>query len=91
MTADADHDRLARIDARRAPDANKAMPDRTLVDEALNQLNLLQRQVIRRAYYLGLTTREIAADLNVTEPVVKTQLHYGLHTLRLTLNDPTLR
>ena len=65
--------------------------DRVQVNEALNQLHPSHREVIRKAYYLGWTTGQIAADLNVTEPLVKSQLHYALHTLRLSLIDPTLR
>ena len=91
MTADADADRLARIDAIRADEVDTKLFDRVLVNEALNQLHPSHREVIRKAYYLGWTTGQIAADLNVTEPLVKSQLHYALHTLRLSLIDPTLR
>ena len=91
MTADADADRFARIDAIRADEVDTKLFDRVLVNEALNQLHPSHREVIRKAYYLGWTTGQIAADLNVTEPLVKSQLHYALHTLRLSLIDPTLR
>ena len=91
MTADADADRFARIDGFRADEVDTKLFDRILVNEALNQLHPSHREVIRKAYYLGCTTGQIAADLNVTEPLVKSQLHYALHTLRLSLIDPTLR
>ncbi|HYY00763.1 MAG TPA: sigma factor-like helix-turn-helix DNA-binding protein [Mycobacterium sp.] len=65
--------------------------DRALVSEAFNQLHPLHREVLRKAYCLGWTTGHIAADLNVTEPVVKSRLHYALRTLRFTLIDPTPR
>jgi DNA-directed RNA polymerase specialized sigma24 family protein len=88
VTADTDGDRFARIDASRAEVAHELF-DRVLVSEALNQLHPSHREVIRKAYYLRWTTGQIAADLNVAEPVVKSRLHYALHTLRLTLIDLT--
>jgi DNA-directed RNA polymerase specialized sigma24 family protein len=60
--------------------------DRALVSEAFNQLHPLHREVLRKANRLGWTTGQIAADLNTTEPVVKSRLHYALHTLALTLD-----
>jgi RNA polymerase sigma-70 factor (ECF subfamily) len=54
-------------------------------------LQPLHREVIRKAQHLGWTTDQIAADLNIDEPVVKSQLHYALHTLRHLLIDPPLR
>jgi DNA-directed RNA polymerase specialized sigma24 family protein len=59
--------------------------------EAWNQLQPWHRELIRKAHYLGWTTRQIAADLNVTEHLVKSELHYALHSIRLSLTDPTLR
>jgi RNA polymerase sigma-70 factor (ECF subfamily) len=44
--------------------------------------------VIRKAYYLGWTTCEIAADLNVTEPVAMSRLHYAVRALRVGLKPP---
>ncbi|MDT5238700.1 MAG: polymerase sigma-70 factor, subfamily [Mycobacterium sp.] len=91
MTADCGDDRHAHIDASRAHEANKKPVDRELVSEALNRLQPLHREVIRKAQHLGWTTDQIAADLNIDEPVVKSQLHYALHTLRHLLIDPPLR
>ena len=65
--------------------------DPELLGEAWNQLQPWHRELIRKAHYLGWTTRQIAADLNVAEPIVKSQLHYALHTMRLSLADLTLR
>jgi RNA polymerase sigma-70 factor (ECF subfamily) len=64
--------------------------DPELLSEAWNQLQPSHRELIRKAH-LGWTTGEIAADLNVTEPLVKSQLHYALHAMRLSLADLTLR
>jgi DNA-directed RNA polymerase specialized sigma24 family protein len=61
---------------------------RALVSEALNRLQPLDREVIRRAQHLGWTTDRIAADLHIAEPAVKSQLHSALHTLRQLLADP---
>jgi len=70
--------------------ANKLF-DPELLGEAWNQLHPWHRELIRKAHYLGWTTGQIAADLNVTEPLVKSQLHYALHAMRLSLTDLTLR
>jgi RNA polymerase sigma-70 factor, ECF subfamily len=67
------------------------LSDPELLSEAWNQLHPWHRELIRKAHYLGLTTGQIAADLNVTEAIVKSQLHDALHTMRLTLTDLTLR
>ena len=91
MTADADAVRLARIDSSLADKMDRKPFDRALVSEAFNQLHPLHREVLRKAYCLGWTTGQIAADLNVTEAVVKSRLHYALRSLRFTLIDPTPR
>jgi DNA-directed RNA polymerase specialized sigma24 family protein len=65
--------------------------DPELLGEAWTQLQPWHRELIRKAHYLGWTTRQIAADLNVTEPIVKSELHYALHSIRLNVTDPTLR
>jgi DNA-directed RNA polymerase specialized sigma24 family protein len=65
--------------------------DPELLSEAWNQLHSSHRELIRKAHHLGWTTGEIATDLNVTEPLVKSQLHDALHAMRLSLTDLTLR
>jgi RNA polymerase sigma-70 factor, ECF subfamily len=65
--------------------------DPELLSEAWNQLHPLHRELIRKAHHLGWTTGEIAADLNVAEPLVKSQLHDALHAMRLSLTDPSPR
>jgi DNA-directed RNA polymerase specialized sigma24 family protein len=91
MTACADDHQLGRIYAYRADRTNEKLFDRMLVSAAFNQLQPLHREVIRRAYCLGWTTNQIAADLNITESASKSLLHCAFHTLRLILTDPTLR
>ena len=87
MTADTDADRFAGINAFPADE----LDDRVLVTEAWKQLHPSHREVLRKAHHLGWTTGQIASDLNVTERLVKCQLHDALHTLRLIVNDPALR
>ena len=65
--------------------------DPELLSEAWNQLHPCHRELIRKAHHLGWTTGQIAADLNVAESLVKSQLHYALHAMRLSLTDLTLR
>ena len=61
--------------------------DRQPIREALNQLHPVHRELICKAYYLRLTTAQIADDLKITETVVKSRLHYALHALRLNLKS----
>jgi DNA-directed RNA polymerase specialized sigma24 family protein len=90
MTTGAEAGRPRRIDASRAD--QMATPfDRKLVSEAMKQLSPSQRALIREAHYLGRTTGHIAADLNVTDAVVKRELHTALDTLRRTLMAMTER
>lgn len=91
MTADGNDDRLARVNASRADDVRANAPDRSVVSQALNRLQPLHREVITRAYYMGWTTDQIAADLSIADSAVKAALHSALHTVRHMLGDPTLR
>jgi RNA polymerase sigma-70 factor, ECF subfamily len=43
--------------------------------------------VIKRSYYQGWTTAQIAADLDIAEGTVKSRLHYAVRALRLTLQE----
>lgn len=63
--------------------------NRLLVGDALAHLRAEHRAVISRSYYQGLTTAQIAAELGVTESVVKSRLHHALHALRESLQTPT--
>jgi RNA polymerase sigma-70 factor (ECF subfamily) len=66
-----------------APADNAASrPDRAAVLSALRSLEPLHRDLIRRAHFGGRTTQEIAADLDLPEPVVKCELHRTLHIMR---------
>jgi DNA-directed RNA polymerase specialized sigma24 family protein len=52
----------------------------------MRELPFEYRAVIYRAYYRRWTTERIADDLKITEAIVKSRLHDGLHTLRLTFH-----
>jgi RNA polymerase sigma-70 factor (ECF subfamily) len=68
-------------------DEVNAALDRLLLGDALAQLSVEHRAVIRRSYYLGWTTAQIAADLQIPEGTVKSRLHYAVRVLRLTLQE----
>jgi RNA polymerase sigma-70 factor (ECF subfamily) len=70
-----------------SPDEVNAALDRMLVGDALAQLSPDHRAVIRRSYYLGWTTRQIADDLGIAEGTVKSRLHYAVRALRLALQE----
>jgi RNA polymerase sigma-70 factor, ECF subfamily len=70
-----------------APDEVNAALDRLLLGDALAQLSPEHRAVIRRSYYLGWTTAQIAEDLQIAEGTVKSRLHYAVRALRLTLQE----
>jgi RNA polymerase sigma-70 factor, ECF subfamily len=72
---------------RAGPDEVEAALDRMLLGEAMGQLSEDHRAVIRRAYYQGWTTAQIAADLQIAEGTVKSRLHYGVRALRLKLQE----
>jgi RNA polymerase sigma-70 factor (ECF subfamily) len=69
------------------PDEVTAVLDRLLVSEALAQLSAAQRAVIRRSYFLGWTTAQIAEDLQIPEGTVKSRQHTALRALRLKLQE----
>ena len=69
------------------PDEVNSARDRMLIGAAMAQLSAEHRAVVRRAYYLGWTTAQIAEDLQIAEGTVKSRLHYALRALRLALPD----
>jgi RNA polymerase sigma-70 factor, ECF subfamily len=69
------------------PDEVGAALDRLLIGDVLTQLSPEHRAVIRRSYYLGWTTAQIAEDLHIAEGTVKSRMHYALRALRLTLQE----
>jgi RNA polymerase sigma-70 factor (ECF subfamily) len=69
------------------PDEVNSALDRMLIGDAMAQLSAEHRAVIRRSYYLGWTTAQIAKDLQIAEGTVKSRLHYALRALRLALQE----
>jgi len=70
-----------------SPDEVNSALDRMLIGEALAQLSPDHRAVVRRSYYLGWTTTQIADDLGIAEGTVKSRLHYAVRAMRLTLQE----
>lgn len=69
------------------PDEVNAALDKLLLGDAMAQLSAEHRAVIRRSYYLGRTTAQIAAELQIAEGTVKSRLHYAVRALRLALQE----
>ena len=61
--------------------------DRLRIGEALAQLSAVDRDVLRRSYYQGWTTAQIAHDLHIPEGTVKMKLHYALRALQRRLQE----
>lgn len=61
--------------------------DGWLMAEALARLTADHRAVIVRAYYRGLSTHQIAAELAIPEGTVKSRMHYGMRALRAALRQ----
>jgi RNA polymerase sigma-70 factor, ECF subfamily len=69
------------------PDEVDAAMDRLLIGDALARLTPEHREVVRRSYFQGCTTAQIAADLGIADGTVKSRLHYALRALRLALSE----
>src|ERR1700726_2387984 len=62
-----------------SPDEVNSALDRLLIGDALAQLSPHPRAVVRRLYYLGWTTTQIADDLGIAEGTVKSRLRSEEH------------
>ncbi len=71
---------------RACPDEVNSALDRMLLSSALAQLSADHRTVIRRSYYDGWTTAQIASDLQIPEGTVRSRLHYAVQALRLAMH-----
>ncbi|MDT5367317.1 MAG: polymerase sigma-70 factor, subfamily [Mycobacterium sp.] len=69
------------------PDRVNETLDRMLIADAMAQLSAEHRAVVRRSYYQGWTTAQIATDLDIAEGTVKSRLHYALRAMRLTMQE----
>jgi RNA polymerase sigma-70 factor, ECF subfamily len=78
---------LEQVADRAGPDEVDSALDRLLLGTALSQLSEEHRAVVRRSYYQGWTTAQIANDLQIAEGTVKSRLHYAVRALRLNLQE----
>lgn len=78
---------MERVADRPGPDDVDSALDRLLLSSALSQLSDDHLAVVRRAYYQGWSTSQIAADLEIPEGTVKSRLHYAVRALRLNLQE----
>lgn len=69
------------------PDEINSALDRMLLNDAMARLSAAHRAVIRRSYYDGWTTAQIAAELGIAEGTVRSRLHYAVRALRLALQE----
>jgi hypothetical protein len=76
-------DAVRRLHSGSSPGTDQQL--RSLIADAMRQLPFEHRAVIYRAHYLRWTTSRIADDLSISEAAVKSRLHDGVRTLRLTL------
>jgi RNA polymerase sigma-70 factor, ECF subfamily len=70
-----------------SPDAIGPAFDKWILSDALQSLSPDHRNAIVRAYYLGQTVADIAAQEQVPEGTVKSRLHYALRALRIALQE----
>ncbi len=79
-------DTAGTVEGATSDEVNAAL-DRLLIGDAMAELSAEHRAVIRRSYYLGWSTSQIAKDLGIAEGTVKSRLHYAVRALRLTLQE----
>jgi RNA polymerase sigma-70 factor (ECF subfamily) len=70
-----------------APDQYEQALDAWLIADAMTTLSEEHREVILRAYYRGLSTPQIAAELKIPDGAVKSRMHYGMRALRAALSE----
>src|ERR1700754_232 len=70
-----------------SPDAIGPAFDKWILSDALLSLSPDHRNAIVRAYYLGQTVADIAAQEQIPEGTVKSRLHYALRALRIALQE----
>lgn len=60
---------------------------RAALCRAVDRLPAPQWAVLRRAYFLHMSTTQIADELDIAETAVVRCMHEGLHSLRLAVGD----
>ena len=69
------------------PDRTDAALQSMLVGDALRRLTPDHRDVLLECYFRGSTAAQAAVRLGIPTGTVKSRLHYGLHALRLALEE----
>ncbi|TSD99277.1 sigma-70 family RNA polymerase sigma factor [Skermania sp. ID1734] len=69
------------------PDRSERALDSWLIADALATLSADHREVIIRGYYGGMSTQQIAAELDIPDGTVKSRMHYAIRSLRLALQE----
>lgn len=75
------------VPERPSPDTIGPAFDKWILSDALMSLSPDHRVAVVRAYYLGQTVADIAAQEQVPEGTVKSRLHYALRALRIALQE----
>jgi RNA polymerase sigma-70 factor (ECF subfamily) len=75
------------VPERSSPDQIGPAFDKWILSDALLSLSADHRSVVVRAYYLGQTVADIAAQEQIPEGTVKSRLHYALRALRISLQE----
>jgi RNA polymerase sigma-70 factor (ECF subfamily) len=66
------------------------MTELSAIRQAMAKLSNAHRAIIFRAYYLKHSTAQMAAELDLAEPVVRTKLHDAMTELRRILLEVNL-
>ena len=61
--------------------------ERSIIVDAVRALTPDHRAVVVAAYWRGLSTREISAELGIPDGTVKSRLHYAVRALRAALEE----
>ncbi len=75
------------VPERPSPDEVGPAFDKWILSDALKSLSRDHRVAVVRAYYLGQTVADIAAEEQIPEGTVKSRLHYALCSLRIALQE----
>ena len=75
------------VPERPSPDEIGPAFDKWILSDALKSLSRDHRVAVVRAYYLGQTVADIAAQEQIPEGTVKSRLHYALRSLRIALQE----
>ena len=75
------------VPERPSPDEIGPAFGKWILSDALLSLSRDHRVAVVRAYYLGQTVADIAAEEQIPEGTVKSRLHYAMRSLRIALQE----